>query len=164
MYKLQPKRIYGLPKLVKYSLLFCAMVAIITAIAHLSCIYLGEQCFRAQLAPAAIINSAVQGTWLAPVATVFVSLLFLLCAMYAFAGANIIRALPLQRLVLITLATLCTLRGLMAVPLSVMYWQQITGFSLLASLLWFLCGCGFGLGWYFTRPASQLKRNRDRRP
>ncbi|MCF6436272.1 hypothetical protein [Pseudoalteromonas sp. MMG022] len=163
MYKLQPERAYGLPKLVKYCLLFCAAMATITALAHLSCIYLGEQCYRSQLAPPVIIESAIQGTWLAPVASVFISLLFLLCGIYALAGANIIRTIPLQRLALLTLAILCTLRGLAAVPLSVIYWQQTTGFSLLASLLWFLCGCGFAVGWYFTRPATELHCNRDGR-
>ncbi|CAM4249600.1 hypothetical protein [Pseudoalteromonas byunsanensis] len=153
-----------MPKLVKYSLLFCAMIAILTAIAHLSCIYFGAQCYRAQLAPTAIINSAIQGTWLAPVTTVILSLIFLMCAMYALAGANIIRVLPLQSLALISLAVICTLRGLVAIPLSIMYWQQVTEFSMLASLLWFLCGCGYAIGWYFSLPATQLKRNRDRRP
>ncbi|MCG9760221.1 MULTISPECIES: hypothetical protein [unclassified Pseudoalteromonas] len=39
-----------------------AGIAIFTAVAHLSCIYLGASCYRAQLAPTDIIDSAIAGT------------------------------------------------------------------------------------------------------
>ena len=74
-----------------------AGIAILTAIAHISCVFLGENCYRSQLAPEVIIQSAVNGTLLAPVGTTFISLLFLLCAIYALSAANIIIKLPLLK-------------------------------------------------------------------
>ncbi|CAH9067009.1 hypothetical protein PSECIP111951_04045 [Pseudoalteromonas holothuriae] len=138
-------------KTVKASLLFCAIMALITAIAHLSCIGIGVQCYRAQLAPQFIINSAKQGTWHAPVITLTLSCLFALCGAYALAAMKLIRQLPLQQLALLTLAIICLIRGLAAIPLSIIYWQQTTVFSLIASVIWFFCGCGYALGWYASR-------------
>lgn len=45
----------------RYLLLFCALIALFTAIAHLSSILLREQCYHAQLAPRAIIEPAICG-------------------------------------------------------------------------------------------------------
>lgn len=70
-------------------LIIAAAIAIFTALAHMSCIFLGESCYRAQLAPEVIIQSAANASLLAPVATTFVSSLFLLCAVYALAAANL---------------------------------------------------------------------------
>ena len=67
----------------KVGLLFlsiAAVIAILTALAHMSCIFLGESCYRSQLAPEVIIQSAVNGTLLAPVGTTFISIaVFTLC-------------------------------------------------------------------------------------
>ena len=59
----------------KVGLLFlsiAAVIAILTALAHMSCIFLGESCYRSQLAPEVIIQSAVNGTLLAPVGTTLI--------------------------------------------------------------------------------------------
>ncbi|BBN80909.1 hypothetical protein PA25_08940 [Pseudoalteromonas sp. A25] len=143
-----------MPKVVKGLLLFCTLMAIITAIAHTSCIVLGEQCYRAQLAPRFIIDSANAGTLLAPVTTLFLSTLFLVCGAYAFAATGLIRSLPLQRVALAVLAVMCLLRGLAAIPLSIIFWQQTSVFSIIASTIWFLCGCGYALGWHYSKRAA----------
>ena len=75
-------------------LIIAAVIAIFTALAHMSCIFLGESCYRAQLAPELIIQSAANGSLLAPVTTTFVSSLFLLCAVYALSAAKVIMKLP----------------------------------------------------------------------
>ncbi|KZN54775.1 hypothetical protein [Pseudoalteromonas luteoviolacea] len=121
-------------------LLFVALMATVTVVAHMACIPLGEACYRAQLAPEFLIEAAKQGTLLAPVATVFVSGLFGLCAAYALAGAGYMKRLPLTKLALITIATLCTLRGLAGMGLSFVLPELVTLFSVVASALWFICG------------------------
>ncbi|KZN65003.1 hypothetical protein [Pseudoalteromonas luteoviolacea] len=121
-------------------LLFVALMATITVVAHMACIPLGESCYRAQLAPEFLIESAIQGTLLAPIATVFVSGLFALCAAYALAGAGYIARLPLTKLALITIAILCTLRGLAGIGGSFVVPELVTLFSVVASVLWFVCG------------------------
>lgn len=54
-------------------LVVAALVAFFTALAHLSCIYFGPQCFSVQMAPPIIVESARRGTLLAPIATVVVA-------------------------------------------------------------------------------------------
>jgi len=79
----------------KFLLFLVAIIAIGTAIAHMSCIVLGPQCYAVQMAPAEIIQSAKDGTLLAPLGTFIISLLFVVVALYALSSAKIIRRLPL---------------------------------------------------------------------
>ena len=87
----------------------------------MSCIFLGESCYRAQLAPEIIIQSAANGSLLAPVATTFVSSLFLLCAVYALSAAKMIMKLPLLKTAIYTISIVCILRGLAIIPLWLAY-------------------------------------------
>ena len=94
----------------KVGLLFlgiAAVIAILTALAHMSCIFLGESCYRSQLAPEVIIQSAVNGTLLAPVGTTFISTMFLVCAIYALSAANVIMKLPLLKTAIYSISILC---------------------------------------------------------
>ena len=109
-----------------------AGIAILTAIAHISCVFLGENCYRSQLAPEVIIQSAVNGTLLAPVGTTFISLLFLLCAIYALSAANMIIKLPLLKTAIYSISILCILRGLATIPLSLTYPEMVSSFSIIA--------------------------------
>ena len=126
-----------------------AGIAILTAIAHISCVFLGENCYRSQLAPEVIIQSAVNGTLLAPVGTTFISLLFLLCAIYALSAAKIIIKLPLLKTAIYSISILCILRGLATIPLSLTYPEMVSSFSIIAGALWFISGVLFFLGFRF---------------
>ena len=138
----------------KVGLLFLSIVAgiaILTAIAHISCVFLGENCYRSQLAPEVIIQSALNGTLLAPVGTTFISLLFLLCAIYALSAANIIIKLPLLKTAIYSISILCILRGLATIPLSLTYPEMVSSFSIIAGALWLISGVLFFLGFRFRQ-------------
>ena len=138
----------------KVGLLFlgiAAVIAILTALAHMSCIFLGESCYRSQLAPEVIIQSAVNGTLLAPVGTTFISMLFLVCAIYALSAANLIMKLPLLKTAIYSISILCILRGLATIPLSLTYPEMDTSFSIIAGLTWFISGVLFFLGFRFRQ-------------
>ena len=125
----------------KVGLLFLSIVAgiaILTAIAHISCVFIGENCYRSQLAPEVIIQSAVNGTLLAPVGTTFISLLFLLCAIYALSAANLIIKLPLLKTAMYSISILCIFRGLATIPLSLTYPEMVSGLSIIAWATWFV--------------------------
>tara|TARA_B100000768_G_C11069078_1_gene285785 strand:+ start:165 stop:656 length:492 start_codon:yes stop_codon:yes gene_type:complete len=94
-----------------YFLVITAGIAILTAFSHMSCIAIGESCYRAQLAPEPIIQSAINGTMLAPVGTIFISILFILCAAYALSAAKLIVQLPLLNMGIYTISALCLFRG-----------------------------------------------------
>lgn len=117
-----------------------AGIALVTAIAHMSCIVLGESCFRAQLAPEVVVNSAIQGTWLAPVGTTFISALFVMCAVYALSAAKLIRPVPLLGLGIFLISGLCISRGLATIPILITLAEKAPIFAVVSGFIWFLSG------------------------
>ena len=141
----------------KVGLIFLSIaagIAIFTALAHMSCIFLGESCYRSQLAPEAIIQSAVNGSLLAPLGTTFVSSLFLLCAIYALSAANIIIKLPLLRTAIYSISTLCILRGLATIPLWLAYPEMFSSFPIISGAIWFISGVLILLGFRFRQAVA----------
>ncbi len=143
-------------KLAKWALLLAALIAISTAVAHLSCIILGPDCFKAQMAPEPLVQSAIDGTWLAPISTIVVSLIFVVCGLFALSAAKIIRKLPLLNTALITIASICIVRGIATVPLSFLFPQMVSVFSLLAGAIWFITGLLFAFGFYYVYRIDSL--------
>jgi hypothetical protein len=131
---------------VKSKLLISAgIIASASAIWHLLCIFGGPSWFAFARAPKAIIDSSVQGTLLAPIGTIVVASLMFACTVFAFSAAGLIRKVPLLKSALITIATLCILRGLIVIPVFVTssgldYWQIV------ASTVWFYVGICFIAG------------------
>jgi len=122
------------------ALLIVAAIALITAIAHLSCIVLGAGCYRAQLAPEVIVNSAIQKTWLAPIGTTIISALFLVCALYTVSAAKIIRPMPFLRLAIFAISGLCVTRGLATFPILMTLSDKAPAFAVVSGFIWFLSG------------------------
>jgi len=137
-----------------WSLIVAALIATGTAIAHLSCIALGPSCYRAQMAPEELIQAAIDGSWLASASTIGVSSLFLACALFALSGAGVIRRLPLLKLALAVIAGLCLLRGIATIPLSFLYPEMVSTFSIVAGIVWFASGLMFAHGLLSLRPVS----------
>ncbi|MCF6440527.1 hypothetical protein L1077_13905 [Pseudoalteromonas luteoviolacea] len=123
-----------------WGLIFVALMAAVTVVAHMSCIWLGEACYRAQLAPKEVVESAKNGTLFAPIATVGISFLFALCGAYALAGAGLIKRLPLTYIALWAIGVLCTLRGIVGIGFSLVYVDMVTVYSFVATMIWFTCG------------------------
>lgn len=123
-----------------------AGIAIFTALAHVSCIFLGEGCYRSQMAPEFIIRSAENGTLLAPASTIIVSLLFLVCGLYALSAANVTVRLPLLNAAMYSIATVCILRGLATIPLALAFPKAVGAFAIISGTTWFLTGILFLFG------------------
>ncbi len=126
-------------------LISAGVIAAASAIWHLLCILGGPSWFAFARAPQQIIDSARQGTLLAPAGTIIVAGLMFACTAYAFSTVGIIRKIPLTKPALMTIATLCSLRGLIAIPTFVLptgldIWQII------ASSVWFYVGVCFIAG------------------
>jgi len=85
----------------KVALVMVAFVATITAYAHMFCIVLGVDCYRAQMAPDSNVKSAIHGTWFAPLGTAFISVLFLVCAAFVLSAAKTIKHFRIQMLPLL---------------------------------------------------------------
>ena len=135
---------------VKIALSLAALISVLTAIAHLSCIVLGPACFEAQMAPPALVESATNGTMLAPVATLIVAGLFIICGVFALSAIGIIKSLPYVRPALLLISVVCLLRGVATIPLSFMFAEMVSTFNLSAGFTWFITGLLFAYGYYYA--------------
>ncbi len=88
---------------------------------------------------------------MAPLGTVFVSALFVLCALFALSGAGVIGRMPLLTAGIYIITTLCLVRGGATLPLSLIFPEQVTGFSVAAGIIWSLSGVLFVVGYGFVR-------------
>ena len=126
-------------------LLSAGVIASLSAVWHLLCIWGGPSWFAFARAPQQIIESAQQGTLLAPVGTIVVAGLMFSCAVFSLSGVGLIRKIPFTKSALITIAVLCTLRGLIAIPT----FYSDAGFDIwqiIASSVWLCVGICFFLG------------------
>lgn len=135
----------------KIALILAAVISIVTAISHLSCIFIGPVCFEAQMAPHEIVKSAINGTMLAPIATLIVSGLFISCGICSLSGAGIIKKLPYINFLLVLISALCIFRGISTVPLSFLFPEMVSAFSILAGSIWFFTGLLFAYGYLSIR-------------
>lgn len=130
-----------------FLLVFAALAAFSTAIAHLSCLYFGPQCYSAQMAPPSIIESAKAGTLLAPFGNIFISSLFITMSAYTLSAASLIRRLPLLTLGINTIAFLCTVRGILPLQLWYRYPEKVSHPVLYVGIAWLLVGLACFFGW-----------------
>ena len=122
-----------------------------TAAAHLSCIYLGPECYATQMAPTQIVESAINGTYLAPIGTLFASGIFVVLGLYALSGTGfsgmLIDKLPLVNYAIYTIATLCIIRGLLPLQLWLRHPEKVTDTVLYVGIVWLLTGLLYLVGY-----------------
>lgn len=114
-------------------------------------------------APASVVESARQGTWLAPAGSLVITALMWLCSVYAFSGAGWIARLPLLRTGLFAIALVCIARGVVLVPLVLMrpkLLAHIGTFEIVAALIWLAIGIAYAMGLrgMRARPLAQAAR------
>ena len=84
----------------------------------------------------------------APVLSIMIGLLMLVCALYSYSAAGLFLRLPLAKEAMVTISLACMARGLF--PLfDYIFLPDIFSFSmfnLLSSLIWFVAGVSFLLG------------------
>jgi hypothetical protein len=128
-------------------LILAAFIAIGTAIAHMSCIFVGPECYAAQMAPAQIIESAKNGTYLAPVGTILASSIFVVLGLYALSGARIIGKLPFLSLVIYTIAMLCIIRGVLPLQLWLRHPEKVNNIVFYTGTVWLITGLLYLFGY-----------------
>jgi hypothetical protein len=69
------------------------------------------------MAPKFIVESAQNGTLIAPIIAVIVSLLFITFGLYALSGAGILRRLPLLKFDIYSIAWVSIVRGILPLQL-----------------------------------------------
>ena len=139
-------------------LVLAAFIAMATAIAHMSCIFLGPECYSAQMAPSIIVESAINGTYLAPVGTVIASSIFAVLGLYALSGAGVIRKLPLLKYVIYVVATLCIIRGILPLQLWLRHPDKVNDIVFYTGIVWFLTGLLFLFGYRLCSSNSHMMK------
>jgi hypothetical protein len=144
-------------------LVVAALIAMGTAAAHLSCIYFGPQCYAAQMAPALIVESAINGTYIAPIGTILASGIFVILGLYALAGTGltnkvtnnvmnkvfrkVIDKLPLVNYAIYTIATLCIIRGILPLQLWLRHPEKVSDVVLYVGIVWLVTGLLYLFGY-----------------
>ena len=113
----------------------------------MSCIFIGPECYAAQMAPPQMIESAKNGTYLAPVANIVVSTIFVIWGLYALSGTGFIRKLPLLKFAIYTIATLCIIRGTLPLQLWLRYPERVSDLAFYYGVGWLVTGLLYLLGY-----------------
>lgn len=139
----------------RWPLFFSAVVILAASLLHVAALFAGPG-FVAQLgAPQEIVESAAQGTALAPVTICAIALVLLLVGVSALSTAGTIRPLPLSRPVLHVTAAVLFIRAAALPLIATMYpvlRARINLFEVATALLCFLLAGLFWIGLRNTRP------------
>lgn len=121
-------------------------IALLGVVIHIAAIFGGPSWFAFFGAPSSVVESARNGTWLAPVGALVIAGLMAICAAYAFSALGVIRRLPLLRTGLAGMAIICLLRALVLWPLMINHPDLRNTFEIVAAIVWGLAGVGFVFG------------------
>ncbi|MBC3872073.1 hypothetical protein [Undibacterium flavidum] len=132
------------------------IIALIGVVIHLATIVAGPSWYVFFGAPPKIVQSARDGTWIAPVGGLVIAGLMAICAAYAFSALGVIRRLPLLRTGLAGMATICLLRALVLWPLMINHPELRNTFEIVASIVWGLAGVGFVFGFRLVQMQSRV--------
>lgn len=114
---------------------------------HIACIFGGGPWYRALGAGEGMARLAERGDWRPAVITAGIALVLLVWAAYAFAGAGMMRRLPLQRLALVAISAVLLLRGsVMFYPSAFRRPDLSEEFILWSSVIVFAFGVTFAVG------------------
>lgn len=120
-----------MPPATNLPLLGAGFTMLAGAIVHVAIIFGGPDWYRFFGAPEQLAQMAANGRWYPVIACLAIATLLLVWAAYAFAGAGVIRPLPLTRTALCLIAAVLIVRGVVFIPVAV--WRP--------DLLGTICNC-----------------------
>ena len=133
----------------KYWLILGGIFSIAIAILHIAIIFAGAPAYRYFGAGEEMAQMASSGSLLPALITLFIAVIFAVWGLYAFAGAGVIRRLPLLHIGLAVIAGIYTLRGIGVIPQ--IAWmvnspESVPPQDLIFSLASLLVGIVYGVG------------------
>lgn len=123
------------------------------AILHLAVIAGGPDWYRFFGAGEGMARMAEQGSFRPVLITLGIAAILAVWAAYAFAGAGLIRRLPLMRTALVAITAVYLLRGLVLAPLLAFRPDKVDAFTLWSSLIVLVYGLAYALGTWRAWPA-----------
>ena len=124
---------------------------------HLACIAGGADWYRFFGAGEELAQMAEQGSLVPAGITLAIAIVLAIWAAYAFAGAGLIRQLPLMRTALVAITSVYMLRGLMIVPLQ--FQPRATTFDHVSSLIVLGYGLVYLIGTWRAWPSLSRKES-----
>ncbi|WP_435418894.1 hypothetical protein WAB17_04890 [Parerythrobacter aurantius] len=137
------------------------VLSLVAALAHLACILFGPAWFRFFGAPEPLIVAYEGGAMGLVWMTVAIAALLAVWAAYAFAGAGLIRRLPLLRTALVVIAAIYLARGAVLFPALAAAPYPRSGFDIWSSAIVLVYGLAYAIGtwlaWARLKPASTAR-------
>ncbi len=127
------------------------------SLAHLGCIVGGPAWYRFFGAPEGLIRGLEHGNPTLHWMTVGIAAVLAIWAAYAFAGAGLIRRLPLMRTALVAISAVYLVRGLLIVP--VMFQPSARTFDIWSSLIVLGYGLVYAIGTARAWPSLSHKES-----
>ena len=134
------------------------ILSALAALLHLAVIAGGPDWYRAVGAGEEMARMAEQGSLRPALITVAIAALLAVWSAYAFAGAGLLRRLPLMRTALVAITAVYLLRGLLLIPLAALRPDLVTPFDVWSSLIVFIYGVTHALGTWRAWPFLATKR------
>jgi hypothetical protein len=129
------------------------MLSAAAALLHIAVIAGGPEWYRFFGAGEEMARLAAQGSPKPALITLAIAALLAVWAAYAFAGAGLLRRLPLMRTALVVIAAVYLLRGLVIVPIAALRPDQLHGFTLWSSLIVLAYGIAYAVGTWRAWPS-----------
>ncbi len=134
------------------------ILSAVAALLHLAIIPGGPDWYRFFGAGEAMARMAEQGSPTPALITFAIAALLFLWAAYAFAGAGLIRRLPLMRTALLAITAIYLLRGLVLGPMLVLQPQAIDAFAVWSSAIVLVYGAAYAIGTWRAWPFLSRRR------
>ena len=127
-------------------LLAGGLLSTVAAFLHLGIIAGGPEWYRFFGAGEGMARMAEQGSPTPTLITIGIALILFVWAAYAFAGAGLIRRLPLMRTALVTITTIYLLRGMILFPALAAGPKQVDAFTIWSSIAVLFYGMTYAAG------------------
>lgn len=138
-------------------LIAAGMLSAAAALLHLAIIAGGPDWYRFFGAGEGMARMAERGLIRPALITLGIAAVLAIWAAYAFAGAGLIRRLPLMRTALVAITSIYLLRGLVLAPLLAFRPEIVDSFALWSSLIVLVYGLAFAIGTWRAWPALSAR-------
>ena len=128
-------------------------LSVVASLLHVACIFGGPEWYRFFGAGEAIAQADARGSWIPALIATGIATLLAIAAAYAFAGAGLIRRLPLMRPALVAISAVYLLRGAMvAMPSAMGRGDLSAAFIFWSSLIVLVYGVCYAAGTWSAWP------------
>ena len=126
-------------------------LSVVASLLHVACIFGGPDWYRFFGAGEAMAQADARGDWMPAIVTAGIATVLAVWAAYAFAGAGLIRRLPLMRTALVAISAIYLARGLFIAPVLIEPSMR-TGFNIWSSLIVLGYGIAYAVGTWKAWP------------